>query len=348
MATAIVALSAAVLTYSYPTQKMFVPLFLAAISLVFLRKNFTKLAIVWASYIVFVAPIYIITLSNPSRYNARFAQVSIISSDTDFFKTTVRFLLRYFRYFLPDFNFGLGSRDVIQHVPGFGSTYGFLSVFFYVGILTCIAIALKQESSNLVSRKTSLLLLAWLLIAPIPASLTLEYHNVLRTVHGLTLVILLIVLGVLTIVHSLNNPQTKKNLTLAVIILGLFNAVNFSKFYFREYPELSKETYQYGIKDFTSYVQKKEDEFTKIVIDSQINQPYIYYLFYSKYDPRLINFSDIEPSNRNKKIGKYEFRNITEQDLRDSKEVYRVEDLTRVWYRVYAKANDSLLVKRNY
>ena len=344
----LVALSAAVLTYSYPTQKMFVPLFLAAISLVFLRKNFTKLAIVWASYIVFVAPIYIITLSNPSRYNARFAQVSIISPETDFFKTTVRFLLRYFRYFLPDFNFGLGSRDVIQHVPGFGSTYGFLSVFFYVGILTCIAIALKQESSNLVSRKTSLLLLAWLLIAPIPASLTLEYHNVLRTVHGLTLVILLIVLGVLTIVHSLNNPQTKKNLTLAVIILGLFNAVNFSKFYFREYPELSKETYQYGIKDFTSYVQKKEDEFTKIVIDSQINQPYIYYLFYSKYDPRLINFSDIEPSNRNKKIGKYEFRNITEQDLRDSKEVYRVEDLTRVWYRVYAKANDSLLVKRNY
>ena len=54
------------------------------------------------------------------------------------------------------------------------------------------------------------------------------------------------------------------------------------------------------------------------------------------------------PSHKNKKIGKYEFRNITEQDLKDSKEVYRVEDKTRVWYRIYAKTNESLFVKRDY
>lgn len=342
------ALFAAVLTYSYPTQKLFVPLFLAAISMIFLRKNLVRLAIVWASYIVFVAPIYITTLSNPSRYNARFTQVSIIDPEVSFFKIIARFLLRYFRYALPNFNFGLGSRDVLQRVPGFGSTYEFLSIFFYIGILVCIAVILRRESSNLVSRKMSLLLLSWLLIAPIPVSLTLENHNVSRMIHSLPLVVLLIVLGIMTIVQSLNSLQLKRGLTAAVVILGLLNAVSFNNFYLREYPDLSKKVYQYGIKDSISYVQSKEDQFTKIVIDGQINQPYIYYLFHSNYDPRTINFGDIMPSHKNKKIGKYEFRNITEQDLKDSKEVYRVEDKTRVWYRIYAKTNESLFVKRDY
>lgn len=342
------AIFAAVLTYSYPTQKLFVPLFLAAMSIIFLRKNLARLAIVWASYIVFVAPIYITTLSNPGRYNARFTQISIIDPEANFFKIIARFVIRYFRYFLPNFNFGLGSREVILHVPGFGSTYEFLSIFFYIGILTCIAVILKRESSNPVSKKMSLLLLSWLFIAPIPASLTLEQHNVSRIVHGLPLVILLIVLGVMTLVQSLNNVQLKKSLTTAIVILGLLNAASFINFYFREYPDISKKAYQYGIKDSFSYVQKRENEFTRIVIDGQINQPYIYYLFHSKYDPRSINFTDITPSNTNKKIGKYEFRNITEQDLKDSKEVYKVQDATRVWYKIYAKTNESLFVKRDY
>ncbi|MBS3028921.1 MAG: hypothetical protein HCA25_18065 [Dolichospermum sp. DET50] len=104
--------------------------------------------------------------------------------------------------------------------------------------------------------------------------------------------------------------------------------------------------FQYGIKDFMNYVITNEDRFAKIVIDNQINQPYIYYLFYSKYDPKLINHLEIQPDKEIKKIGKYEFRNIDNQEIVNTQEIYQVNDKDRIWYRIYARNDQVLFVKK--
>ncbi|MGV0024091.1 glycosyltransferase family 39 protein [Phormidesmis priestleyi] len=341
----LVAVWAAVLTYSYPTQKVFVPLFLAAISAIYLRKRSTQ-AIVWIPYIALIAPMYILTLSDPGKYNARFSQVSIVSSDSNLFEIAAKFLIRYIRYLSPDFNFGSTTYDVMHHVPGFGSTYEFLAVFFYIGVLTCIHSVLKPENSYKLSQKSSLLLLSWLLIAPIPASLTKDYNHVLRMVHMLPVIIPLVILGLVTIAQALSHSQLKKSLILTVLFLGLLNTASFTHFYIRKYPEVSKESYQYGIKEFMNYAIENEDKFTKIIVDSKINQPYIYYLFYSKYNPKLINPADIEPSRKVKKISKYEFREISDRDLINSQEIYKVQDTNRIWYRVYSNSDRVLFIQR--
>jgi hypothetical protein len=126
------------------------------------------------------------------------------------------------------------------------------------------------------------------------------------------------------------------------------NIPSFSYVYFHRYPQqtLTREMFQYGIKDFMNYVITNQDRFAKIVIDNQINQPYIYYLFYSKYDPKLINHLEIQPDKEIKKIGKYEFRNIDNQEIIDTQEIYKVNDRNRIWYKIYERNDQVLFVKK--
>lgn len=123
-------LCAGILTYSYPTQKLFVPLLLIALSVIFLRKNIIKITIFLSTYIIFVSPLYLITLADPNRYNSRFKLVSIFRPEENIFMILGKFLLRYLSYFSPEFNFGISDSNIMQRVPGFGANYDFLSVFF--------------------------------------------------------------------------------------------------------------------------------------------------------------------------------------------------------------------------
>ncbi len=339
---------AGILTYSYPTQKLFVPLLLIALSIIFFRKSIIKIIIFLSSYIIFVSPIYLITLADPSKYNGRFKFVSIFRPEDNIFIIFGKFLLRYLSYFSPEFNFGISDSNIMQRVPGFGANYDFLSVFFYIGILGCLTVIFKKDNSTYPRRQIILLLLAWLLIAPIPASLTETYYHTLRMIHGLPLTIIFVVFGLKIIVNSLKDIQIKNRLVWTIIFIGVMNIPSFSYVYFHKYPQqtLTKEMFQYGIKDFMNYVITNEDRFAKIVIDNQINQPYIYYLFYSKYDPKLINYLEIQPDKEIKKIGKYEFRNIDNQEIVNTQEIYQVNDKDRIWYRIYARNDQVLFVKK--
>lgn len=341
-------LCAGILTYSYPTQKLFVPLLLIALSVIFLRKNITKITIFLSSYIIFVSPLYLITLADPNRYNSRFKFVSIFRPGENIFMILGKFLLRYLSYFSPEFNFGISDSNIMQRVPGFGANYDFLSVFFYIGILGCFTLVLKKDNLTYPHRQIILLLLAWLLIAPIPASLTETYYHTLRMIHGLPLTIIFVVFGLKIIVNSLKDIQIKNKLVLVIIFLGIMNIPSFGYVYFYRYPQqtLTREMFQYGIKDFMNYVITNQDRFAKIVIDNQINQPYIYYLFYSKYDPKLINHLEIQPDKEIKTIGKYEFRNIDNQEIIDTQEIYKVNDKNRIWYKIYERNDQVLFVKK--
>ena len=344
----IASICAGILTYSYPSQKLFVPLLLIALMIIFLRKNITKITIFLLSYIIFVSPIYLLTFADPDRYNGRFKIVSIFGQEENIFIIFGKFLLRYLSYFSPEFNFGISDSNVMQRVPGFGANYDFLSVFFYIGILGCFTLAFKKDSLTYPHRQIILLLLAWLFIAPIPASLTETYYHTLRMIHGSPLTIIFVIFGLKIIVDSIKDIQLKKKLIVIVIFLGIMNIPSFSYVYFHRYPQqtLTREMFQYGIKDFMNYVIINQDRFNKIVIDNQINQPYIYYLFYAKYDPKLINHLEIQPDKEIKKVGKYEFRNIDNQEIINTQEIYQVNDKDRIWYKIYERNDRVLFVKK--
>jgi 4-amino-4-deoxy-L-arabinose transferase-like glycosyltransferase len=277
----------AILTSTYPTQKMFVPLFVFALGIIYLRKNLKALFVFWISFGLLVSPIYILTLINPI-YNARFSGVSVFSNSVNPIKDIVG---RYIEYFLPYFHFGFGDTDVMHQVPEVGNSYGFLSAFFYLGIIVGVLGLFKQLSIKKMDIKVYQLLLTWLLLFPLAASLTNAHNMVLRTMHGLPLVIMFFI--IFWNYHWVFFKKKFKVIFLSIILLlGVFNLYNFSKVYFKWYPRMSFLQFQYGIQEYSTYLKQNEERFKKVVIDEKINQPYIYYLFFSKFDPNKLNYSN--------------------------------------------------------
>ena len=50
----------------------------------------------------------------------------------------------------------------------------------------------------------------------------------------------------------------------------------------KEYPFSS----QYGVKELVSYVEENKDKFKKVWVTDRYDQPYILFLFYTKYSPQ--------------------------------------------------------------
>lgn len=275
-----------ILTSTYPTQKVFVPFFIFVLGIIYLRKNLKSLLIFWIFFVLLVSPIYILTLTNPV-YNARFGVVSVFSS----LNVVKSIVTRYVEYFLPYFHFGIGDSDVMHQVSGIGNSYNFLSPFFYLGIVICVLGLFKKISIKKIDPRIYQMLLTWLFLFPLAASLTLQHNMVLRVIHGLPLVSMFFILSCMYIWQFIRK-QFKTIFLAVVFLMGMTNLYQFSKVYYGWYPRMAFLQYQYGIHESLTYLEQNQDKFKKVVIDVNINQPYIFYLFFSRFDPNKLNHSN--------------------------------------------------------
>jgi 4-amino-4-deoxy-L-arabinose transferase-like glycosyltransferase len=324
---------AAILTSTYPTQKMFAPLFVFVLGIIYLRKNLKNLAVFWLSFVILVSPVFILTLTNPI-YNARFSEVSIFSSPN----VVKEVGIRYVEYFLPYFHFGASDSNVMHKVPEIGNSYGFLSAFFYLGIIVCILGLFKKISIKNFDNKTYQLLLAWLLLFPLAACLTKSHNMVLRTIHGLPLVVIFFIIF-WNFHWSFLKKEFKVIFLSVVFLLGMVNLYQFSKVYFKWYPKMSFLQFQYGIHESLTYLDQNQDKFKKVVIDVNINQPYIYYLFFSKFDPNKLNYSNPWANS-----SKYTFGQIPNNLT--TPPIYTVSFENIKLYDIYAEDNSIWYVKK--
>ena len=288
---------AGVLTATYPTQKLFVPLFIFVLGIIYLRKKMKCLLVFWLSFGITVLPIYILTLINPI-YNSRFGTVSIFSGQN----VLRNIISRYGEYYLPDFHFGMGDVDVMHQIPGLGNSYEFLMPFFYLGMVICTLGVFKKIVIKDADKKVCQLLLVWLLLFPLAASFTQAHNMLLRVIHGLPLVIIFFVFCGNYFERFIKN-DLKIILITVIVLLGIFNVFKFSKTYFAWYPKLAFKEFQYGVKESFDYLKKNEDKFKTVVIDENINQGYIYYLFFSKFDPKNLNYTNPSKSSNKYVIG---------------------------------------------
>lgn len=318
------AITAGMLTYSYQTERLFAPLFVFVVALIYLRKHLVSFFIFLTVFAIVVSPIYILTLTNPS-ISSSFHGLSIFWRPDPL----VAFVNGYIGFFLPYFHFQAGDPNIMHHVPGIGSSYDFLSLFFYLGIILCIGGVFNRWRIEGIEKSTYYLILAWTFLFPVPASLTF-YPTVLRVIHGMPLAVLFFIVSL-----SFLQQSVKKStlfLLYAVIIgIGLVETNSFMKIYLNEYPKSSFKEFQYGIGDFTNYLLDHEDDFDKVVIDNSINKPYIYYLFYSKLDPGKLNYTDPEKSSQ-----KYIFSFLPTFDTDDKNIIHEVRFGETVLYKIYA------------
>lgn len=328
--------------YAYQSEKVFVPLLVLSLFLIFrkeilsLSKKYITLAIFLG--VIVILPIFHYTITNSASLS-RAKGVSIFSDTTPFLEKNVeRFAVDterkdylglvldnrrieyakavvagYLSHF--DINWLFIRGDIARHhAPNMALMYLWELLFLLIGLYAFIF-------GNF-SKKTKLLLMSWFLIAPIPASITSGVPHSIRTLNFLPTFQIFTAIGIITafaaissIRYKISNIQIKYPIVLLIVLFFIFNFIYYLNQYFVQQNYFHSEHWQYGYKQALDVVRETENKYKKIVVSNQphMDQSYMFFLFYLKYPPNLYQQEAKTASggfNEIHRFGKYEFRPI--------------------------------------
>lgn len=329
------AIFAGLAIYTYQSEKVFTPLLMFVLALLFrkklfsLNKKYVALSIVTGIIVVLPMVLY---LFKDQTSLARVKKTSIFNSQTDILKMDIQKLARdeanndrlgiildnrrvvytktviqgYLSHFDLNWLFLKGDNER-HHAPNMGLLYLFELPFILLGIYFLIF-------GNF-DRKTKLLLFSWFLIAPIPASITTGVPHAVRALNFLPTFQIIIALGILSAFISINKYLKLKYL-LYILFAGVF-LLNFTYYldqYFAQLNYYDSGYWQYGYKQAVDEVNVIGSKYKQIVVsnDKKLDKSYIFFLFYLKYPPK--DYQEVAKKRSGEIIdnsfGKYEFRPI--------------------------------------
>lgn len=186
---------------------------------------------------------------------------------------------KWFNHFSSRFLFFEGDWPNPRHsAPNHGMLYLADFVFLIVGFF-----ALTKTKG-----RGKWWVLSWLVLAPLPAVLTRDQVHAVRSYNLLIPLTILSSFGVFKVLETINYMKT--SLFKVVGYLLFFLAVIGSLVYYFDayYVHLSKHTsrlWSYGFKQIVEEITPIQDKYQRIKIQQSFAQPYIYFLFYQRYDP---------------------------------------------------------------
>jgi len=194
------------------------------------------------------------------------------------------------------------------HIPGLGALNPLEFIWLTLGVIYLVANR---------TEKFTKIILGLLLIAPIPASLTLAEFS---TVRALFMTVPLAMVSGLGIFYAVQNFKF-----FALPLLGIYALVSVYVFdvYFLHSQTVFAKEFNYGYKQVVQII--KDNPTQKIVFTDVYGQPYIYYLFFTGHDPVLYqqNNSFIDGGldvGRVDKVGNVEFHQFGSDDLNVQKD----------------------------
>ncbi len=235
-------------------------------------------------------------------------------------------LSRYFNHLSPRFLAFEGDWPSPRHsAPYFGVIGHFNFVFFLLGFY--LFLAKKQKFA-------SFFILYWLLVSPLPAALS---RDTVSSVRALPMVIPLSIFGGYGLAN-LKLKRFKKAILLVVALFFLVDFIYYSNLYYSHLVKRSPRDWLVGYQEMIDYVVKNQDKYQQVVVSDFYGQPYIYYLFYSKFPPEAYQAQANLVENQWGDVGKVEqidhilFRPVSWQDLKsfsDSLVIFSGEELVR-------------------
>jgi 4-amino-4-deoxy-L-arabinose transferase-like glycosyltransferase len=336
---ALVTFSATSMVYSYPTMKIFGPLAALLLLAVYFRTHLKKLLPSIAIFFLLISPIFYLTLSQPSVYNARYDSVKVTAGGESMIGG---FAARYWEYLTPYFIVGHSDSNSMHHVPNFGPINEILGFAIYLGIIVCYTLFKnKNEISEPNDNRLYLYLLGLLIIAPIAPSLTIDHTILTRGIQVLVLSLIFVGLGINYLDKVIKDINFKKVILSFFTVIFLFSSAHFLAFYSTDYVEQSKGAFQYGIKEMYSYLKENEDKFDRVGV-TDINQPYIYYMFFNSIKPGGYKAADMACE-----IGKYYFCGVDKNSVNGKTALNTIKDEKgKTWFYVYEKSPRNWIVFR--
>lgn len=180
----------------------------------------------------------------------------------------------YINSLSPIFLFDKGGEKLAHSLGDFGNFYLFDALLLFVGFA---ALFWNKE-------KSLLLLLAWFFIAPIPSAVTRDAPTSTRLFTIMPLLIVIASYGAYQILAFLKKRTIKNYIAKGVLILFFFiNVLYFLDIYFVHLNTQRVRFWRYGYREAVRLTQKYPNY--NVVMRGPENFPYIYFLFYEKYDP---------------------------------------------------------------
>jgi 4-amino-4-deoxy-L-arabinose transferase-like glycosyltransferase len=299
----------ALVLYTYSAYVLFLPL----VAIVLLAWNFEHVKKNLKAYLISVLLFTVILIPNfltkSTTASVRFSQVGITANinsiglinnlndqrgacqksynqnickivDNKVVLFASSFVKNYTAHFSVSLLYNNGTATQFSILPERGLEYVFELAFLLFGL------------NRIVRHKDrkGYLLIALLLLSPIPDSLTGDGHYG-RASLMLPFLLLIEGLGVLNILEILSRisfAYVRKSvyllLSLSMLAAVLIFWINYTT-YFKNYYSIYS---QYGYEDLMKKVYSYKDSYDRIYISRHINdtKQYVYYLFYNRYDPK--------------------------------------------------------------
>lgn len=238
-------------------------------------------------------------------YNRRFLQAEIFAEG-------------YLSHFNPLWLFTTSSSNS-HKISGLGLLYIWELPLILIGLYVLIRYGFDT--------KMKALLFLWILISPIAASLTTDAPHVMRAYTFLPIWQIFSALGFLSILSYCKNKKYVFKLIFLASLPTVFISIIFlTKQYFNVFPKAESASFQYAMSKAVPYVKKIDGSYNKIVFSNNSNlfQSYMFFLFYTKYDPVLYQQQGGTKSggySEMHKFGKYEFK-LTQISQLEEKTLY--------------------------
>jgi 4-amino-4-deoxy-L-arabinose transferase-like glycosyltransferase len=261
------AISLALLFYTYHIAKLFTPL-LGITLLIFYWKEIGKnkfwLLISFLIFLIVSFPFLFLQISNWTKIQERFNQISIFNYSF----WPILFIRNFLTYF--------SLKSLLKFYPIFTILFFLISIIFF----------LEKELK---------LILILLLVSLIPTSLTLPNPHSNRAVSTIPFVELI---AAFAPIKFLNETKKIKNfpffkIVFSLILLSLF-LLNLNFLIKNDYPYNFYRTKLYIPKELIDYIKENLNKYEKVVFTDKANQPYIFFLFFLKYDPKKFQSLNVE------------------------------------------------------
>lgn len=185
----------------------------------------------------------------------------------------------YLSHFTPSFLFISGASHKQHHPQNIGELYWVQAPFLLLGIY----LLFKKKN------KYRFILVAWLLTAFIPVSLTRDsIPHALRTLNAAPVYQILTALGVVYFYKTIAKKYHAVYYPFLVIFIALFlfQFIRYQIYFYKDYPVLYSRDWQYGNKQVVGFIKENYSKYDLIVFTREYGEPHMFTLFYLAYSPR--------------------------------------------------------------
>lgn len=281
--------------YSFNAHRIFIPLFVASLFLIeYKAVLLSKKQVITAYFIGFVLLLPFILYFSTPESKLRFQEVNVFSDVSLVKKSNLmtleddnsllgklihnrrviyvqKYAENYLSFFEPKYLFFRGDANPRFSDQSNGELFLFLAPLLIIG-----GYALFWQ------RKQLLVILSWVLLAPVAAATAREVPHALRSETFIPTFELIASVGIVTLTIFVHRNLKKATIIIPVFFVGIaaLSCVQFWHDYLVQNPRLYSADWQYGYSQVIQKVQKMQGSVDHIYFTNTYGRPYIYVAWY--------------------------------------------------------------------